>query len=82
MSYSEVQLRAMAMTIEASDADLLVAATPIDLAGLNSSTRPDMHARYEFTEDPAKPLWIIDEAFLRVYREPLEGGTRSTSPKR
>ena len=68
MGYSEAQLRAMATTIEDSDAEVVVVATPIDLAALIPITKPVVRARYEFAEDPAEPLSAIVDAFLRDRR--------------
>ncbi len=68
MGYSEAQLRAIATTIEASNADLVVAATPIDLAALVPTTKPIVRARYEFAEDPERPLSTVVDAFLRNLR--------------
>ena len=64
LGYSETQLRAMARTIENSDAEVVVTATPIDLAALISISKPVVRARYEFAEDPAEPLSAIVDAFL------------------
>ena len=65
MGYSEAQRRALATTIEASAAELVVAATPIDLAALLSIGKPVVRARYEFAEDSAEPLTPIIDEFLR-----------------
>ena len=67
LGYSEMQLRAMARTIENSNAELVVAATPIDLAAVISITKPVLRVHYEFAEDPAAPLSPIVDAFLRRY---------------
>ncbi len=67
LGYSETQLRAMARTIESSEAEVVVAATPIDLAALISISKPVVRARYEFAEDQAEPLSPIVDAFLRRY---------------
>jgi len=65
MGYSETQLRAMTETIETSDAELVIAATPIDLAALLSISKPIVRARYDFVEDVTEPLSAIVDAFLR-----------------
>jgi predicted GTPase len=52
MGYSEAQLAALAETIAGSSAEVVVSATPIDLASLIPITKPVMRARYEFAEDP------------------------------
>jgi predicted GTPase len=65
MGYSEAQRQAIAETIERSEAEVVVAATPINLAALIPTSKPVVRARYEFAEDPAEPLSAIVEAFLR-----------------
>lgn len=65
MGYTQGQLRGMAETINASDADVVVVATPADLAALIPLTKKVVRARYEFVEDPAEPLSEIVDAFLR-----------------
>jgi predicted GTPase len=67
MGYSEAQLAALAETIAASDAEVIVIATPIDLAALIPIKQPSVHARYEFAEDPAEPLSAIVDAFLQTH---------------
>lgn len=64
MGYSDVQLAQLTETIERSDAEVVVVATPIDLAALIPIAKPVVRARYEFAEDPAQPLSAIVEAFL------------------
>jgi predicted GTPase len=67
MGYSEAQLRALARTIAASDAELVVSATPIDLAALIAIGKPVVRARYDFAEDPDEPLSPLVDAFLQRY---------------
>ena len=67
MGYSEAQLRAITETIEASHAELVVAATPIDLAALLTISKPVVRARYDFAEDVTEPLSAIVDAFLRRF---------------
>ncbi len=64
MGYSAAQQRALAQTIEASTAELVVSATPIDLAALLAISKPLVRARYAFAEDPATPLSALVDAFL------------------
>jgi predicted GTPase len=52
MGYNDAQLAAMAETIARSDADVVVVATPIDLAALIPITKPMVRVSYEFAEDP------------------------------
>ena len=67
IGYGEAQLRALSATIEGSDAELVVVATPIDLEALIPISKPVVRARYEFAEEPTEPLSAIVEAFLRDY---------------
>jgi predicted GTPase len=70
MGYSPAQLEALAATINAADAEVVVAATPIDLARLLHPGKPVVRARYEF-EDASRPGLEADiDAFvlgLRAY---------------
>lgn len=54
MGYTADQLAALVQTINATPADVVVSATPIDLAALISVNKPIVRARYEFAdlEDP------------------------------
>jgi predicted GTPase len=54
MGYSPAQLEALRLTINAAPADVVVAATPIDLAALIKFDKPVVRARYEFA-DSGKP---------------------------
>jgi predicted GTPase len=64
MGYSEAQRAALAETIAASSAEVVVSATPIDLASLIPTKKLVVRARYEFAEDPAERLSAIVDAFL------------------
>jgi predicted GTPase len=48
--YSSAQLEALRQTINATEADVVVAATPIDLGALIHIDKPVVRARYEFAE--------------------------------
>jgi len=50
IGYADEQRAALAETINRSDADVVVAATPIDLAGLLPLDKPVVRARYELAE--------------------------------
>jgi len=54
IGYSPAQVEALRRTIEMSDADVVVAATPVDLARLLGPGKPIVRARYEF-EDVDEP---------------------------
>lgn len=62
--YSREQLDALRQTINATPADLVVSATPIDLAALIQVHKPVVRARYEFAEIEAPGLAGAVDAFL------------------
>jgi predicted GTPase len=62
--YSREQLDALRQTINATPADLVVSATPIDLAALIQVHKPVVRARYEFAEAESPGLAGAIEAFL------------------
>jgi predicted GTPase len=64
MGYSPKQLAALQQTINQTPADLVVAATPIDLAALIEVNKPIVRARYEFAEASEPGLAAQVEAFL------------------
>jgi len=64
VGYGEAQQAALAETINRSDADVVVAATPIDLAALLPITKPVVRARYELAEVEDPGLAAHVEKFL------------------
>ena len=64
VGYSPAQLDALRRTIESADAEVVVAATPIDLASLIGTGKPVVRARYEFQDLDAPGLWGSVEEFL------------------
>jgi len=64
VGYDEAQRAALRATIEASEADVVVAATPIDLAALLRPTRPVVRARYEFADAGEPTLEQVLEPHL------------------
>ncbi|MGE0388066.1 MAG: GTPase [Gammaproteobacteria bacterium] len=50
VGYGPAQLQALAQTIRASDAEIVISATPADLAALVPIDRPVVRARYDFQE--------------------------------
>jgi len=69
VGYSAEQLEALRATIEAADADLVVAATPVDLARLIDVGKPVVRARYEFAEAGEPRLGDLVDAWLERSRE-------------
>jgi predicted GTPase len=64
MGYSSDQLEALRQTINATPADVVVSATPIDLAELIHVNKPVVRARYEFAEAGSPPLSHYVDRFL------------------
>lgn len=64
LGYGEAQLAALAATINAAEADIVVAATPIDLARLVALKKPVVRARYQFAEAGTPTLASVVDAFL------------------
>ena len=62
--YNARQLAALEQTINATPADVVVAATPIDLAALIAVNKPLVRARYEFAETGEPGLAAVVEAYL------------------
>ncbi len=64
VGYGASQLRALEATIAASPAEVVVAATPIDLAALIDVRIPVVRARYDFADAGDPPLSHHVDAFL------------------
>jgi len=64
MGYSAEQRRALAATINASGADVVVAGTPIDLARDIPLEIPIVRARYRYADLGTPTLWQLVERFL------------------
>ena len=62
--YSPAQLEALAQTIDAAQADVVVAATPADLAALLRPTKPVVRGRYEFVDLDTPGLANFVDRFL------------------
>ncbi|MBK6660986.1 MAG: GTPase [Proteobacteria bacterium] len=65
LGYGARQLAELAATINASDAELVVAATPCDLAALAPITKPVLRVRYDYADLDAPGLRGEVEQFLR-----------------
>jgi predicted GTPase len=65
--YSAAQLQALARTIEASTADIVVSATPIDLARLIRTGKRIVRARYEYAASGGPGLAAFVDSFLTRY---------------
>jgi predicted GTPase len=64
IGYSREQLAALRQTIVDADAEVVVSATPIDLAALLDLNRPVVRARYEFFEASIPRLSELVDRFL------------------
>ena len=56
MGYGEAQMAELKETLERVDADLVLAATPIDLGGLLELDKPVTRVRYELAQVSGRPL--------------------------
>lgn len=65
VGYHRSQLRALRTTINAADAEVVVSATPCDLAALIDINRPVIRAGYEFAEVGKPGLGGLVESFLK-----------------
>lgn len=72
MGYSPEQIDALRATIDAVEADVVVAGTPIDLAALLRVNKPVVRARYEYAETGDPGLWAEVDEFIghRLERAP------------
>ena len=64
VGYSQPQMQALENSINASDAEVVISATPIDLGRLLSLKKPVIRARYEFAEVGEPTLSAILADFL------------------
>jgi predicted GTPase len=68
MGYSEEMLHELSETIEATDADVVVSGTPIDLARIVETRKPIRRARYELEEVGQPTLADVLAGTLRSLR--------------
>ncbi|MEE8332788.1 MAG: cyclic 2,3-diphosphoglycerate synthase [Alphaproteobacteria bacterium] len=66
VGYSPGQLAALADTINAADADIVVSATPCDIASLVGITKPIVRARYDYAEIDEPGLGALVDAFMET----------------
>jgi predicted GTPase len=64
MGYGPAQRAALRLSIEASDAEVVVAGTPVDLARVLGLAKPVVRARYEYQEAGSPGLGELVDAFL------------------
>jgi len=68
VGYEAAQLEGLRETIDAAAADVVVAATPLDLAALIAPDKPVVRARYEFADAGEPTLGSLVDAFLARVR--------------
>jgi len=66
VGYHPSQLQALRETINSSDAEVIVSATPCDLGALIKIDKPVVRVRYEFAESGEPKLSKLIEEFLRA----------------
>jgi predicted GTPase len=64
MGYSAAQLRDLSETLANIDCDLILSATPVNLAPLLSLDKPLVQVSYEFVEKPEGTLAAIIRQFI------------------
>jgi predicted GTPase len=64
VGYDEAQLAALAQTIRRADCDVIVSASPIDLAARVSVGKPIVRARYEYADAGEPTLGSLVDAFI------------------
>jgi predicted GTPase len=70
MGYGDSQLMELEATINAAPADVVVAATPADLAALIRTNKPVIRARYEYADAGEPTLDQALERFLKAEARP------------
>jgi predicted GTPase len=68
MGYSDEMLEELRLTLDAADADVVVAGTPIDLARIVTTRHPIRRARYEIEEIGRPTLADVLAPLLRLVR--------------
>lgn len=72
MGYSEEQRRELEQTINRTPCDLVLVATPVDLASLLHLNKPSQRVEYEIEERTRPGLREIVERFTALHRAPAE----------
>jgi predicted GTPase len=74
MGYGPVQIGELEATLNAVDADLVLSATPIDLARVIALNKPITRVRYELAQVGGTPLTEVIEPIVRLARTPSHAG--------
>jgi predicted GTPase len=75
LGYGDEAVAALAKTLEAVAADVIVSATPIDLSALIKVSKPIVRVRYEYADAGEPTLGQVVEEFLER-RTDLRTGSR------
>jgi predicted GTPase len=73
MGYGDAQVRDLEATLAAVPADVVLSATPIDLARLVSPGKPIVRVRYELEETPETPIEPLLAPIVDLARAGLVG---------
>ena len=77
MGYGPIQIRELEATLNATDADIILSATPIDLTRVLHLEKPVTRVRYDLAEVSGKSLLEVIEPIVRMARTPaVAGATR------
>ena len=72
MGYGKAQMRDLEATLDSVDADIVLAATPIDLTRILTIDKPMTRVRYELEQVDGPPLRDLLEPIVRMTRTPAE----------
>jgi len=74
MGYGPAQMEDLEATLNACDADLILAATPIDLTRVLRLTKPVTRVQYDLAQVSGRPLAEIIEPIIRMSETPVAVG--------
>jgi predicted GTPase len=75
MGYGPKQIEELRQTLQATDADLVLAATPIDLTRVMKLDTPITRVRYDLEQVDGPPLTELIESIEAMARTPVAAGT-------
>ena len=74
MGYGPAQMRDLAATLDATDADLVLSATPIDLTRVLTLAKPITRVGYELVPVGGPSMADVIEPIVRMARTPVATG--------
>lgn len=74
MGYGDTQVAELAATLDAVDADVVLSATPIDLARVLRISKPITRVRYDLVQITGRPLAELIEPVVSMARAPVPVG--------